>query len=454
MGRGAWGRQQQTYTARQLSEDATYAQESLQKLHPAPYWHTDPASLDRAFADVKKHLTKPASEAELLQLLSPVIEQIHCGHTELYPSEAAEQHQARVAKPFPLELGLNGEQAVVRQAYASIPKGATVVAINGHELGDVLPRLRAVIPADGHNQTYKQFRMQHDFAALFARHVQATDSFTIAFREPGQPPLRTMRVAGQEQAAPASKYATARTDEDLRTLVLTVPSFATDQEFPAFLEQTFRTLATQRLTSLVIDLRGNAGGRDEYAALLYSYLATEPFRVYQRITVPTADRDLLNRLSVAGVPLLTAIPGYLTGLQPTKTGLAYVNHPGLHLQPPQPNAFRGPVYVLVNGGTFSAAADFAALVRSHQRGVFIGEEVGGGYYGNASLGTAQLTLPHSKLRLLLPLARFESAVSAQGAVAGHGVVPEHPVRYELADLLASRDKELQVCYELLRKAKQ
>jgi len=445
-------RTQQRYTARQLHKDVVYAQQSLQKLHPALYKYTDPASLDRAFGDVKKQLTKPASEAELLRLLSPVIEQIHCGHTELYPSEATEQHQARVAKPFPMDLWLNGEQAVVSRAYAGIPQGATVVAVNGHELGMVLPRLRALIPADGYNQTYKQFRLQHDFARLFARHVQAADSFTIVYQEPGQQARRTARVAGRERAAPPN-CALARIDENLRTMVLTIPSFAPDQDFPAFLEQAFRALAAQRLESLVLDLRGNAGGRDDYAALLYSYLARAPFRVYNRITVPTTDRAWLNRLTVAGVSLLTAVPDYLAGLQPTGAGFAYTNHPGLQAQKPQPNAFQGPVYVLVDGGTFSAAADFAALVRSHQRGEFIGEEVGGGYYGNASLGTAQLTLPHSKLRLILPLAWFDSSVSAQGAAAGHGVVPEHAVRYELADVLAGRDQALAVCLELLRKAR-
>ncbi len=111
-------------------------------------------------------------------------------------------------------------------------------------------------------------------------------------------------------------------------------------------------------------------------------------------------------------------------------------------------ASAGTVYILINGGTGSAAAEFAAIVRSNKRGIFIGREAGGGYYGNCSLATPVLTLPHSGIRLAVPLGRYELAVSP-GEAAGHGVIPEH----QTEDLLLDRDRELETCFDLIRNTK-
>jgi C-terminal processing protease CtpA/Prc len=43
------------------------------------------------------------------------------------------------------------------------------------------------------------------------------------------------------------------------------------------------------------------------------------------------------------------------------------------------NSFRGKVYILTNGMTASAGAEFASILRAHERGIFVGEETGGDY---------------------------------------------------------------------------
>ncbi|GAB3341164.1 hypothetical protein GCM10027299_55170 [Larkinella ripae] len=130
----------------------------------------------------------------------------------------------------------------------------------------------------------------------------------------------------------------------------------------------------------------------------------------------------------------------------------YTNHPNLGLQLPRAPGFSGAVYLLINGGTFSTAAEFAALVRSQKRGQFIGQETGGGYLGNSSLAAPVLTLPHSQFRLTVPLGRYDLAVMPQ-AIVGRGVQPDHPIRYTLEDHVEKKDPELTRCFELIRKQK-
>ena len=74
----------------------------------------------------------------------------------------------------------------------------------------------------------------------------------------------------------------------------------------------------------------------------------------------------------------------------------YLDHSNLGSHEPQGMSFGGPVVILQDGGSFSATSEFLSVVRHADRAVFVGEESGGGYYGNTSgLGTS-VTLPNDR----------------------------------------------------------
>lgn len=91
--------------------------------------------------------------------------------------------------------------------------------------------------------------------------------------------------------------------------------------------------------------------------------------------------------------------------------------------------------MLIDGGTFSTAAEFCAVARSLGRATFVGEETGGGYEGNASGTFAILTLPQTGVRVVIPLVRYELAV-APARERGRGIQPDY--RIDGAPLLDDR----------------
>jgi hypothetical protein len=61
---------------------------------------------------------------------------------------------------------------------------------------------------------------------------------------------------------------------------------------------------------------------------------------------------------------------------------------------------------------------------SRARATFVGEETGGGYEGNASGTFAILTLPHTGIRVVIPLVRSELAV-VPPKERGRGILPDY-----------------------------
>jgi hypothetical protein len=89
------------------------------------------------------------------------------------------------------------------------------------------------------------------------------------------------------------------------------------------------------------------------------------------------------------------------------------------------------------GGTFSAASEFAAVAAASDRATFVGEEAGGAANGNTAGVSAELTLPHSGIRVQVPLMRYD--VAAPGLPYGRGVVRLLEVREAVRELAAGRD---------------
>lgn len=127
--------------------------------------------------------------------------------------------------------------------------------------------------------------------------------------------------------------------------------------------------------------------------------------------------------------------------KPGPDQLAQHGLPGLHTlakssQPATEHRFTGNVYVLMDGGTFSAAAVFCGLVHREKRGVLVGEETGGGYYQMTAEKFAQVVLHSVPSIVVIPLRKVVTTdVRDAGIPMGRGVMPDHPVGRTIDDCL-------------------
>ena len=187
-------------------------------------------------------------------------------------------------------------------------------------------------------------------------------------------------------------------------------------------------------------MRDNGGGEDKLGRILFSYLVDKPFRYY---------RDLIvNKLSFnffQYVPNREPLPADVTDMvKPGPNGKYHVvGHPNWGIQQPASPHFGGKVIVLMNGGSFSTTCEFLSMLHNRGGATFVGEETAGGYYGNTSGADAAVVLPNSRLILPVQLVGYYMAIDGteQGS---HGIRPDYPVAYSIADILAGRDRAMEL----------
>ncbi len=198
--------------------------------------------------------------------------------------------------------------------------------------------------------------------------------------------------------------------------------------------------------ALVIDLRDNGGGADELGKLLLSYLINEPFKYYNDLVI---NNDHFEFMKYAG-----RADFKISDKQAERGAdgkFHATSHPNWGINQPSKPTFTGKVYILINGGSFSTTSEFLSQAHYHKRAVFIGEESGGGYYGNSSGMMPAVVLPNTKVTVRVPLVTYHMAVSGYQAAA-HGVMPDYPVNHTIDDFIAGRDKDMELALQLAREA--
>ena len=94
---------------------------------------------------------------------------------------------------------------------------------------------------------------------------------------------------------------------------------------------------------------------------------------------------------------------------------------------------------------------FCNAIKGQQGIKIIGEEAGGGWYGNSGIMIPDITLPNTHLRVRLPL--FRLVQYHHVPKDGRGVMPDIYIGTSYEALIKSYDKKLQVVMEMIKAKK-
>ena len=445
----------------ELKEDYQLFRSALEEAHPGLYRYASMEHMDSLFNGYEEGLLAPATQRAFYQSLLPLVDAIQCGHTKWMPSDRmGYPYFYYTDRLFPLKLFIEKNRAFVIDFYGNnsgIDKGDEVLSINGEEIPDIIHRLLGGIFSDGENSTLKYYELNRYFSAWYADmtggDVPPGKEFRVRILKDGQESELTLEAATLEQVRAVDEKmedagSFTLSFEQNSTAILTIPYFWNPESGPGFrkfLKRSFDEISERNTENLIIDLRNNEGGKEVYGSLLLSYLMDMEFPYYDRLEITQKKKFTFSQY--ASVPLAFRILKRL--FKKSGSGMyVWHGHKNCGMQKPRKNSYTGKVYALINGGSFSVSTEFASVLRSLDRAVFIGKETGGGYYGNNSGFFAVLILPHSKMELGIPLIGFYSRVQP-AAHPNRGIFPDYEVSPSLNGVLESRDEVLDYTRSLI-----
>ncbi|MFZ1807186.1 MAG: S41 family peptidase [Cyclobacteriaceae bacterium] len=422
-------------------EDINVLHTNLEKYHPGLYRYTTKDSIDLAFSRAKTRITSQPLAcfyAEITQLLSKV----RCGHTRSYSPVAMDEAFTQNELFFPASIKYLDGKVYINEVFmpkTQLRTGVEVVAINDRSIEEINFILFSHLPSDGFITTGKRKMIERRFSLYYQLYVDSgTKEYELQLRNLNGE-LQCITIAGTswDQLEPTqnkqlplsisfhSDYALL----DIRTFDSRTIS-QSEQDYYDFLESSFSELKQKNVKNLIMDLRGNGGGDDNYGATLVSYFAKDSFRYFEHIEV-TDNYDGYGKVNLKnGRRLMTS-------------------HKGLDVWQPQANGFTGNVYVLIDGFSFSTCADVATVMHHHQLATFIGEETGGGYDGNTSGNSKSLVLPNSGIRINVPMWKYTTA-NIGHPYHGRGVMPDYPVEQTRKELLENKDAVMAKALQLMQ----
>lgn len=454
-------------TSTQALEDLDVLQNALKEAHDGLYRFSTKRKMDGRLEQYRSQLNRPITKLAFIGLISEMLSSTRDGHMRLEYDEPTTVAM-RNARLFPFRLMIDGPRPIVlfndSPTDTSIRPGMELLRINGRAAGDVLSLILSKMPGDGFIDTGKRMRLGPSFGRYYWLFVDQANEFTIVARDTGGK-IVTAKVVGvldsdraknsnpvnAEIQAGLAKLDEPKENVSLRYLndpdiaYLRIRGFE-GERFSESIDTAFRTLREKGTVSLILDLRGNGGGVDQYGALLVSQFTGKPFRYFDRIHVTTIHPSFATWKP-------STFENLRNGTVPDPAGgylLTSTLHSGVAEQAPAQHPFLGKVVVLIDGGTFSTAADVSAVLHHLKRAIFVGDETGGAYEGNTSGLNALIKMPNSKLGLKIPMYGYWNAVSLSRR--GRGTQPDYRVDKSVTDLLRGVDSQLQRALTLARMA--
>ncbi len=435
-----------------LQSDFVLMRNILEKKHPALYWYTSKDSMDACFNRAFNNITDSMTELQFAwNIIAPVTHQIRCGHTSVGMSKGWGKYIKNKRIPsFPLHLKVWGDTMVVmanlNRKDSVIKKGMQITSINGMKNKDLIRHIFNYLPLDGYADNVNYIRISSNFPyyhrnvfGLFGTYrVGYIDSSGIEKKimlpmftpekdsgkiKKSVPKItRTRKEKRKEKKEHRESYRSISFDSSINTATITLNTFSKGggKHLRRFFRNSFKEIEAKNYSNLILDLRSNGGGDVGMYVLLTKYLRKTPFKVADSAYAVTRSLKPFTKNIRTG---FWNNLGLLFFTRKHKDGNYHFGYWEKHMfKPKQEHHFNGQVYVLINGPTFSASTLFCNAVKGQDNITLVGEETGGGWYGNSGIAIPDIILPNTRLKVRLPL--FKIVQYKHIDIKGTGVRPD------------------------------
>jgi C-terminal processing protease CtpA/Prc len=453
---------QKTYTVQEVLEDINYTEKYLLKFHPDPYRYISEDSLRAFVKAIRLKITKPLNEMQVRFFIKQIVAKIGCGHTDVSSSKAYAKTVIKLSRAImPLNTYLldNKKLIVINNLSKDslIKEGDEISAIDGHPIDTVIKTIFSVYTTDGYNETCKKRGIKYEwFKYYYSFCYGFKPEYTVTFKN-AKGKLSTTKLQAissmkdtlilpkRDSVNYLHKTKTCGysvTDYTKPIAVIDINGFS-GRHWKRFFRRSFKDIRKKQINNLVIDLRDNGGGQINDGLNMLSYLIPKTIRVPfdRRPNLLPFNPHLKMGLGTRLTPLL------FTLFFPETIKKGRLRHYFFSF-PKHRNAYKGNIYVLINGKSFSMSCIAASYLKYKANATLIGDETGGNIAGSNAIINGSLLLPHTRVKIFVPIYHIYHDISVENN--GHGVMPDYKTIYSQQDIMEAVDLDMRKVKELVK----
>ncbi|PLK45709.1 MULTISPECIES: S41 family peptidase [Emticicia] len=469
----------QSYSGEQIKEDLAVLKNDIEKYHPAPFKYISKDQYKHLYDSIAATIKGRLTLREAYFAFLPLVQSIGCGHTHMMLDRRLLTKSASASekpKYFPFSVRLINNQLLVSRNYSAdkkITRGTEIVEIDGQPVKKILENLErnSFYSGDGINPNARKYYTIREFRKLYYLWKGEQDFFTISYRKPGTDKPKTIKIEAKDSYFMEKMLETRYPDVDEDTTgmvsykvidstrkvaLVDVRSFMYDFQnmkranFEGETKKIFRKLQENKIENLILDLRGNSGGLLEYSTFLLRYFTNQPFDAYRLGFRDESLQRLKQDYKKYDGKFAREAATRLSAEFSVRDSDGFLESKYSRKQRPHDEfRYSNNVYVLMNGGTFSAAALLVSKLHNMGVGTYVGMSCGGAYDGCSAAQFSTIQLPNTSLEISLPLGRILYNIDSK-KYDKPILYPDFEVKANLEDFLNNEDTVLKFTLDLIK----
>lgn len=503
----------QTISVKKLQKDIDYVQRNLYKRHPDFDLYTPKSILDFKFDSLRNAVNQPLTSNEFYPKIASVIATVHQGHMATLPAPRKVSRERKkwlkkmgTSPISQFDYAWENNQLFIlknKSKDSAIKIGTEVIAVNGLSVAQLYDKYKATFTSDGYNQTALPYFFSKRIATFYTEELGVLDSAIFSFKtsdatfdrlvtRPKKEGVHESKnsvenikdsikatslaamgdsfmliqaphaVAGLNKKDKTPYFRFGKDDEknnfskelcfygkDSLAALLTIKEFS-NGAFRKPYKFAFNYIKQAGSKVLIIDLRGNPGGRASEVVELYKYLSDTSFIMYKPSKVASKTSllraGMYRKVPKPLWPMLSLYYPFYAANRFFKTnkhqdGSYYYKGMGGHrMKPAHELAFKGKIYLLINPESFSAACLLASRMRELPNVTIVGEETGGDFNGTVAGILPIMRLPNSKIIWRMGLMHIQPYNNVPQK--GRGIMPDIFISTTVEDRISKKDEAL------------
>ncbi|MDB9859288.1 S41 family peptidase [Flavobacteriaceae bacterium] len=490
------------HSVEDLHRDVEKLYQQLKRHHPKLYQYTSKVKLDFKFDSLKKSINIPIDSRTFYKKTAPVVSYVNQGHVSLgsagkwFTKKERKQLKKKKFEFYDLDFDYLEGKLWVRdyRGKDSTLVGNEIVSINGERASKLVETYKTRFSSDGYNRTLHDRYVSKGFSVFYYRDKGYVDSLKVTFKSKDSLFTKIFKRIDKKQKK--DKHADTTSAEKIKPKKLTkeekkanklakrkrkkdhkkygylgkrnqytrnfsfigkdssvaymkLRSF-TNGNYKKFYKESFSKIDSAKTKHFVLDLRDNGGGRISEIDYLYSYLTDKDYQfiIESEVTGRTPflksfmTNTTSNSLKVTGALLYPIVAAHnLLKTRKRDKKLYYKFNKHRKIKAPNELNYKGKIYVLINGNSFSAASLLSTHLKANKRATFVGEETGGAYNGTVAGVYKIYELPTSKIKVRMGLMQIEAP--QKQSPDGYGIKPDVKMVPTVEDRKMNRDAELE-----------